>query len=108
VLREAPFPVIADPASILYELYGTSTSPRAVQAGIKRRPRTFAAAQKMGFEQLVDGGPAYGDGILDRLPAEFIIGPDFRIEVAHYGKDIGDFLSLKQIDHHLQRLGSSQ
>jgi peroxiredoxin len=108
VLREAPFPVIADPTSSLYTLYGTTVSPRAVQVALKRRKRTFAAAQKMGFEQLADGGPAYGDGVLDRLPAEFIIGPDFRVEVAHYGRDIGDFLLMKHIDRHLQRVAVPQ
>ncbi len=106
VLRDAPFPIIADPASTLYALYGASTSSRAVQVALKRRKKTFSAAQQMGFEQLVDGGPAYGDGVLARLPAEFIIGPDLRIEVAHYGRDIGDFLLSKHINSHLQRVAS--
>ncbi len=106
VLRDAPFPIIADPTSTLYALYGATTSSRAVKVALKRRKHTLAVAQQMGFEQLVDGGPAYGDGVLERLPAEFIIGPDFRIEVAHYGKDIGDFLPLKHIERHLQRAAS--
>jgi peroxiredoxin len=106
VLRDAPFPIVADPTSTLYDLYGTAISSRAVKVALKRRKKTFAVAQQMGFEQLVNGGPAYGDGVLERLPAEFIIGPDFRIEVAHYGRDIGDFLPLKHIERHLQQVAS--
>jgi peroxiredoxin len=101
-LRDAPFPVIADPTGTLHALYRTTTSPRAMQLARKRRPRTLALAQKLGLERLVDDGPTSGDGVRDRLPAEFIIGPDFRVEVAHYGNDAGDFLPMKQIDRYLQ------
>jgi hypothetical protein len=43
----------------------------------------------------------------DRLPAEFLIDPDQRIEIAHYGKDIGDFLPLETLERHLQELADA-
>lgn len=42
--------------------------------------------------------PGKGDGAIAQLPAEFLIGPELTIERAYYGKDIGDHLSLSEID----------
>jgi signal transduction histidine kinase/peroxiredoxin len=104
VLCDAPFPIIADPTGALYRLYETTTSQRGLRFALQHRKEEFAQAQRQGLEGLVNNGPAYGDGVLDRLPAEFLIGPDQRIELAHYGKDIGDFLPLETLERHLQRL----
>jgi hypothetical protein len=104
VLCDAPFPIIADPTGALYRLFGTTTSQRGVQFALRHRMDEFAEAQRLGFEGLVNEGPAHGDGVLDRLPAEFLIGPDQRIEIAHYGKDIGDFLPLEALERRLRHL----
>jgi hypothetical protein len=37
-----------------------------------------------------------------RTPADFLIDADGRIAVAHYGRDIGDHLSLPYIERWLQ------
>lgn len=104
VLCDAPFPIIADPSGTLYQLYGTVRSQRGLQVALQQRTDEFTEAQRQGFDGLVNLGPAHGDGVLDRLPAEFVIGPDLRIEIAHYGKDIGDFLSLEVVERHLQQV----
>jgi peroxiredoxin Q/BCP len=107
VLCDAPFPIIADPTGALYRLYGTTTSQRGLQVALRHRKEEFAEAQRQGLEGLVNDGPAHGDGVLDRLPAEFLIGPDQRIEIAHYGKDIGDFLPLETLERRLQALADA-
>jgi signal transduction histidine kinase/peroxiredoxin len=107
VLCDAPFPIIADPTGALYRLYETTASQRGLQFALRHRKEEFAEAQRLGLEALVNDGPAYGDGVLDRLPAEFLIDPDQRIEIAHYGKDIGDFLSLETLARHLQELAGT-
>jgi hypothetical protein len=38
------------------------------------------------------------DGRFGRLPADFLVGPDLRIRLAHYGQDAGDFLLFSTID----------
>jgi signal transduction histidine kinase/peroxiredoxin len=102
VLCDAPFPIIADPTGALYRLYQTTTSQVGLQYALRHRKGELAAAQQQGLDGLVNDGPAHGDGVLDRLPAEFLIGSDGRIELAHYGKDIGDFLPLEILERHLR------
>jgi signal transduction histidine kinase/peroxiredoxin len=107
VLCDAPFPIIADPTGALYRVYEATASQRGLQFALRHRKEEFAEAQRLGLEALVNDGPAYGDGVLDRLPAEFLIDPDQRIEIAHYGKDIGDFLPLETLERHLQQVADA-
>ena len=46
------------------------------------------------------GGAAWQ---MAKMPADFLITPDGRIEVAHYGADIGDRLPLAEVDAFLAR-----
>jgi thioredoxin-dependent peroxiredoxin len=101
LLRAAPFPVIADPAGRLYEQFGAQERRLGFWRTLKRRAAEITHAQQMGWDGLVDGKPMDNDGKLYRLPAEFLIGPDQRVMVAHYAKDIGDFMPLAIIDESL-------
>ena len=38
------------------------------------------------------------DGKLARLPGDFLIGPDGRVRLAHYGRDAGDFLMFRDLE----------
>jgi peroxiredoxin Q/BCP len=96
-LRDAPFPIIADPQSQLYRRYQAKATRWGFWRTLRRRDAEFQEADQHGFVDLVNGGPRNGDGNLYRLPAEFLIGPDQRIEQLHYGKDIGDFLPFDTI-----------
>jgi hypothetical protein len=42
-----------------------------------------------------------------KMPADFLIAPDGRIEVAHYGVDIGDHVPLDEVDAFLARSSRS-
>jgi len=43
------------------------------------------------------------DGDWAMIPADFLIGPDFRIAEAFYGRHIGDHLPLERIEAFLER-----
>ncbi|MCK5827582.1 AhpC/TSA family protein [Candidatus Bipolaricaulota bacterium] len=90
-----PFPVIPDPERKLYRLYGVVPSLWGYVVGAFRF-RAFRDAFKRGFR------PGKGDGAIAQLPAEFLIGPNLKIERAYYGKDIGDHLPLDEIDAWLE------
>ena len=93
--QATPFPVIPDPERKLYRLYGVVPSWWGYVVGVFRF-RAFRDAFKLGFH------PGKGEGAITQLPAEFLIGPDLRIERAYYGKDIGDHLPLEEIDAWLE------
>ena len=96
-LLDAPFPIIADPQSHLYQQYQARSRRWGLSRTLRRRDAEFHDAERRGFVDLVNGGPRDGDGNLYRLPAEFLIGPTQRIERVHYGRDIGDFLPLDTV-----------
>jgi hypothetical protein len=43
-----------------------------------------------------------------KMPADFLVGPDGRLLLVHYGKDIGDHLSLGHIEKSLAELSGSR
>lgn len=96
--QPVPFPIIPDPDRILYKQYGVSASWFGYVIGAFRI-RSFREAFRRGFYI------GKGEGAITQLPAEFLIGPDLRIERAYYGKDIGDHLPISEIDAWLESNG---
>ena len=100
--RHYPFRLVADPKFEAYRLYGVETS----------RLRLLLSSARPGF--YVDwirsmrngfwGGAAWQ---MAKMPADFLIAPDGRIAVAHYGVDIGDHLPLAEVDAFLTRSSQS-
>lgn len=92
----APFPLIADPDERLYRLYRVERGWWGfIAAWIRRLPAIVRAVLMRGYL------PGSVEGDLHRLPADFLIDPQGRLAAAHYGRDIGDHLSLAVIDGHL-------
>ena len=95
--RRYPFRLIADPALTVYRLYGVETSWwRLLLSTV--RPGFYIdwlRSMRHGFW----GGVAWQMG---KMPADFLIGPDGRIAIAHYGADIGDHLPFATIDASLR------
>ena len=89
--RPIPFPVLPDPERELYREYVINASWLGFLRGALRI-RAACDAFRQGFH------PGKGEGAIAQLPAEFLIGPDLKIERAYYGKDIGDHLSISEID----------
>lgn len=96
---KAPFPIIPDPKGAVYSTYGLERTPFAVPRSLFGRQASLREASqlKLGSWRIPDL-----DGPFGRLPADFVIGPDQRIEVAYYGRDSGDFLLFDDIDRFLQ------
>jgi len=97
--RRYPFRLIADPTLNVYRRYGIETSWWRLLLSAAR-PRFYlhwVRSMRHGFW----GGAAWQMG---KMPADFLIGPDGRIAIAHYGADIGDHLAFATIEAFLQRL----
>ncbi len=101
----SPFPIIADRARVAYSLYGLETSV----LGTIRAPLIHGAVyreaeqRQLGVWKLLQNVLAL-DGKKARMPAEFLIGPDQRIQRAYYGRDAGDFLMFSEIEEFLARV----
>jgi peroxiredoxin Q/BCP len=101
----APFPFIPDLEGVVYERYGLGTSWIGTARGTLRRS-VYREARRLdlGIWQLIRGFLAM-DGHKFRMPAEFVLGPEQTIRIAHYGQDAGDFLKFSEIEDYLARIG---
>ena len=92
--QNIPFPVIADPARILYRQYGVESSWYGFIKGSFRLSALISATAKGYLPGKMEGKKAM-------IPADFLIGPDLTVQMAYYGKDIGDHLPIQRIDEWL-------
>ena len=103
---QAPFPLIPDLGGDTYSRYGLGTSMIGTARGTMRRSVYREARQReLGVWQLLRGFFAM-DGHKFRMPADFVLDPDQRIRIAHYGQDAGDFLSFSELDNYLASIPS--
>jgi peroxiredoxin len=92
--QDPPFPVIADPDAVLYDLYGVEESADKVQRTIAR-PETagiIRLAAEAGFRLAHEEGAN-----MNRMPADFLIGPDGLVRLAHYAEFVTDHLPFAEI-----------
>ncbi|MBV9229106.1 MAG: redoxin domain-containing protein [Chloroflexi bacterium] len=99
--QDVPFPLIADPTARLYNLYGVEVSEEKTQASAARVDtpevqQMLQDAAAIGYELMHEEGSNF-----QRIPADFLIGPDRRIQVAFYSDLIGDHLSFVEIENAL-------
>ncbi|HUT86973.1 MAG TPA: peroxiredoxin-like family protein [Candidatus Heimdallarchaeota archaeon] len=94
--QDVPFPIIPDPKRLIYKLYGVESSRLGLLKGLLRLSE-FWVAMKKGFLSITS------DGDRTLIPADFLVGPDLTIERAYYGADIGDHLTLEEIEAWLER-----
>lgn len=97
--RQYPFPLIADPEFAVYRSYAVETS----------WARLLLSMAKPGFyvDWLRSMRHRFWGGIawqMAKLPADFLIDPNGRIALAHYGQDIGDHMQVAQIAAFLDEL----
>ena len=93
-----PFPIIADPRGELYALYGVENSAEKIARTMARPdlPATIQAAAEHGFRLTREEGSNF-----DRLPADFLIGPDGVVRRAHYADVVMDHLDFAAIEEAL-------
>jgi peroxiredoxin len=96
--QDAPFPLIADPQARLYALYGVETSESKVAKtmSMPETQDTIRAAAAQGFALTQEAGSNF-----NRMPAEFLIGPDLTIQHAQYAKYVMDHLRFEVIEQFL-------
>jgi peroxiredoxin len=96
--QDAPFPIIADPQAQLYALYGVEVSEDKVAKtmSMPQTQETIRAAAAQGFELTREAGSNF-----NRMPAEFLIGPDMTVQIAHYAEYVMDHLPFEVIDRFL-------
>jgi peroxiredoxin len=102
--RQAPpFKIIPDPELRLYSAYGVESSWRGFfRAWTFGLPRVSQAVLGNGFL------PGSVEGNLNRIPADFVIGPEGRLADVYYGEDIGDHMPFSRVMHALDQGAAHQ
>ncbi|MEZ4380405.1 MAG: redoxin domain-containing protein [Nannocystaceae bacterium] len=91
VTHAPPFELVADPEMHHYRAFAVETSLRKMFA--LEAVRVAGAAVAAGT--VVAAGP---DGPITRIPADFLIGRDGRVRLAHYGETIVDHVDLDEVE----------
>ena len=92
---EPPMPIIADPEMVLYEQYALERSVLGFLA--PRNIGSFFESRKL------DVGGLSPDGPLDRIPGDFLIGPDGTLVDVFYGSAISDHIPFERVDTFMAR-----
>ncbi|WIT14122.1 peroxiredoxin-like family protein [Paucibacter sediminis] len=87
--QDSPFSLIPDPEMHLYRLYGVERS----WAGLLAPANVFHAFRAF-FRGFL---PGRVDGPIDRMPADFLIGADGRIERAFYARAAAEHVPLSEV-----------
>jgi peroxiredoxin len=88
--QKPPFPLLADPDDAIHTLYGTNRSllglldPRAMPKWIE------------GYRLGIKHGST--DGEATRMPADFLIGTDLRLEAALYGSNAAEHITIEDLE----------
>ena len=95
--HEAPFEIISDPKYKWYKAFGVEKSWSAF----------FKTGKNvLGFYESIAKG--YGrvdpDGTINRIPADFLISPEGKVEEAYYGKDISDHIPFTRIQEWMDEM----
>jgi peroxiredoxin len=94
--RKPPMPVIADPQGELYALYGLKRSWLGVLSGMFHVPKMIKAFT-------IKDRPFQGADVpINRMPADFLITANGRLEIIHYGRDMSDHLPFAQLNQVLR------
>ncbi|MFZ2889466.1 redoxin domain-containing protein [Sulfuricurvum sp.] len=87
------YPIIGDPSLDIYKLYHVETSWLGLIKAFFIRPHQILKSIFLrGFF------PGSIENEIQRLPADFLINPMGKIEIAYYGIDIGDHIAYEIIE----------
>ncbi|PKA06239.1 peroxiredoxin-like family protein [Leptospira ellisii] len=87
-----PFSLIPDPENDLYRLYGVGFSLIGVFKTMLTSQKEIGEAADLGFEMKKVPGMK-----MDRMPAEFLIGPDLRLRIVKFSKKVTDHIPLNEL-----------
>lgn len=99
--RDIPFHLVADPKFKVYQAYGIETS------WLRFLLSMFLPGFYVDWMRAMRYGIWGGvDWQMGKMPADFLIGPDGRIMMAHYGREMGDHLAVQAVEAALNDLSS--
>ncbi len=90
--QDDQLPIAPDPEGRLYAAYGVEASQAAVVRAAVTRMGDAVTALAKGFV------PSDIDGDMRTIPADFLIDERGVIQIAYYGRDIGDHLPIDRIE----------
>ena len=95
-----PFHLVADPQFSVYRSYGVETSwlRFLLSMFLPSFYIDWIRSMRYGFWGGIDWQ-------MGKMPADFLIAPDGLILKTHYGREIGDHLSIKEVEEALTDLG---
>ncbi|MEY4530311.1 MAG: hypothetical protein RLZZ156_1032 [Deinococcota bacterium] len=91
--QNPPFPLLADPDDAIHNLYGTGHSILGFMSSFA--PNGIAAFLEGSRLGITHGST---DGEATRMPADFLIGVDLRIEAALYGGNAFEHIGIKALE----------
>ena len=97
--RSYVFPLVPDPNQEIYRAFEVRTSWAGLLKSI-----LLPSFYRDWFRSIRHGFWGGADMQMAKMPADFLVGPDGRLLLGHYGKDIGDHLSLGDIERALAEL----
>jgi peroxiredoxin len=97
--RLYPFPLVPDPGQTIYADFCTQTS-----WGGLLKSMVLPSFYVDWIRSMRHGFWGGADPQMAKMPADFLVGPDGHISVVHYGNDIGDHLSVAEIERALAKL----
>lgn len=98
---DVPFPILADRERKLYAKYAVKPSLSGFIASFLLRPAySMKAIFRHGYI------PKFAEATT-MMPAEFLIAPDGRIKLAHYGTHLGDYIPLETLYQALDEMNTS-
>ncbi len=89
--HKAPFPILADEQNTYYRAYGIEHSVAGMLKGMVTRMPILLRGLLRGHI------PWTIKGSMTTMPADFLVGPDGVVAIAHYGQDDGDHLPIGQV-----------
>lgn len=97
--KQYGFPLVPDPDQKIYSDFAVETSWTGFLKSMMLPGfyRDWIRSMRHGFW----GG---ADPQMAKMPADFLVGPDGRLLLVHYGRDIGDHLPLPDIERALATL----
>ncbi len=94
--QPSPFAVVTDPKMDLFRLYGVEKGVKGLSAPVTiAKKMNDVRKARMPLVRPTEGPPL-------RIPADFLIDQEGRIQLAHYGADISDSIAFELVDEFLE------
>jgi hypothetical protein len=87
-----PFDVLTDPGETVTERFGLEKSVLRTAKSLRRPSHAVEGIRSVPRWSPLDGG-----GSKFRIPADFLLGADHRVQIAYYGEEADDGIPLEDV-----------